>query len=178
MEWYNEPPHWEADGQTLRITSGPQTDFWRKTHSGLVRDHGHFYFQPVTGDFVAEVKVSGTYPDQYDQSGLMLRLDEQTWLKCGIEVFNAVQYATVVITRDFSDYSLEPLPHNPSTLWLRVVRQGITIEVYCALDGQSYRMIRQAYLTHAETLSVGLMAASPIGNGFTSTFEEFQIRAS
>ena len=40
VEWLNEPPAWEARGQTLIVTAGPQTDFWRTTHYGFVRDNG------------------------------------------------------------------------------------------------------------------------------------------
>jgi len=36
MEWLNEPPSWHAQGDTLTVTAGPKTDFWRKTHYGFI----------------------------------------------------------------------------------------------------------------------------------------------
>ena len=63
MEWYNEPPVWEIQGETITVTSGAKTDFWRQTHYGFIRDNGHFFYQPVQGDFIVEVKVSGEYRD-------------------------------------------------------------------------------------------------------------------
>ena len=176
MQWYNEPPAWSAQGNTATITAAPQTDFWRKTHDGGIRDNGHFYYRPVRGDFVAEVRFSGDYDALYDQAGLMVRLDAETWLKCGIEVFEGVQQASVVVTRDFSDWSVVALGQAPPALWLRVARHGHTFAVSYSLDGAAYTMLRQTYLTDAPDVQVGLMACAPTGRGFTARFEGFQVR--
>jgi regulation of enolase protein 1 (concanavalin A-like superfamily) len=37
MDWYNEPPTWNEQGNTITVTSAPKTDFWRKTHSGAIK---------------------------------------------------------------------------------------------------------------------------------------------
>jgi len=42
MQWYNEPPAWNEQNAIITVTSAPNTDFWRKTHSGAVNDSGHF----------------------------------------------------------------------------------------------------------------------------------------
>ncbi len=177
MEWLNPPLLWQADGDKLILTTNSSTDFWRKTHDGGIRDNGHFYFQPVAGDFTADVKLSGRYRNLYDQAGLMARLDEITWLKCGIEYVDGIQHVSAVVTRDFSDWSVVPLPHNPPTIWLRLARHGITWEVHYALDGERYHLLRQAYLTSADTVQVGLMGCSPKGQGFQAVFENFRIHA-
>ncbi len=177
MEWYNEPPSWKLLENTLEVTTGPKSDFWRKTHYGFIRDNGHFYFQPVQGDFVAEVKITGSYQTLYDQAGLMLRLDETTWLKCGIEFVEGVQQASAVVTNDFSDWSVLPLPQNPASCWLRVTRQAEAVEVHYSLDGTLYNLLRLAYLKPAPTIQVGPMCASPDGEGFSVVFEGFTVRA-
>jgi regulation of enolase protein 1 (concanavalin A-like superfamily) len=176
MDWYNEPAKWSAEDETITITADAKTDFWRKTHSGATNDNGHFYFQPVRGDFAADVRFTANYHALYDQAGLMVRLDEKTWMKCGIELFNGVPCASVVVTHDFSDWSVVPLAETPPVLWLRVTRHGSTIEVSYSLDGGAYTMLRQAYLTEAETVRVGVMVCAPTGEGFTATFEGFIIR--
>lgn len=176
MKWFNPPPQWQAVDSTISLTTGPRTDFWRKTHNGALRDNGHFYFQPVTGDFIADVHFSGQYRDLYDQAGLMARQDTTTWLKCGIEYVEGVQHASAVVTRDFSDWSVVPLPQNPPKVWFRLTRHGITLEVRYSLDGDRYDLLRQAYLTASDTLQVGLMGCSPEGEGFTVTFEDLRIK--
>jgi uncharacterized protein len=177
MDWLNEPPSWDGGSAKVTITAAGKTDFWRKTHDGGIRDNGHFYYRPVSGDFVAEVRISGVYRDLYDQAGLMVRLDEATWMKCGIEYLHGVQQASAVVTRDYSDWSVVPLPFNPPSMWFRVARHGETFEVSYSPDGRDYLLLRQAYLTDAETLQAGLMVAAPVGEGFGVTFEGFEVRS-
>lgn len=176
MFWLNEAPSWSHEGRTITITSGPRTDFWRITHDGGARDSGHFYYQPVTGDFLAEVAFSGAYAALYDQAGLMVRIDERNWMKTGIELFNGVQHVSVVVTRDFSDWSIVPLLPAPERLWLRVQRHGYTLEVSYALDGATYTTLRQAYFPPESTVQVGVMACAPTGEGFTATFDGFAVQ--
>src|SRR6476661_1422881 len=135
MEWFNEPPAWDDQGQTITVHTGPQSDFWRTTHYGFIRDSGHFYYRPVAGDFTAEVEVRGGYRDLYDQAGLMVRQDAHTWMKCGIEFVEGVQQASAVVTRKYSDWSVAPLAANPPAIRLRVVRRGAALEVSYSLDG-------------------------------------------
>jgi len=161
----------------LAVTAGAKTDFWRTTHYGFVRDNGHLRFQRWEGDFVAEVTVAGDYREQYDQAGLMVRLDERVWLKCGVEFVDGVQQASAVITRDHSDWSVAPLPGNPRSLRLRVERTGPDIEVRYAFDGRRFELLRLARLTGAPTLLLGPMCAAPEGAGFRATFEGFAIRS-
>lgn len=177
MKWLNEPPTWRERENVIEVTTGPKTDFWRKTHYGFIRDSGHFGYLPVEGDFVAQVKVNGGYRDLYDQAGLMVRADEANWLKCGIEFVEGIQQISAVVTRDVSDWSVIPLPDNPSSLWIRIVRSGSAVEVHYSQDGEKYVMFRMAYLTPANLLNVGVMCASPEGAGFPVTFERFTIQS-
>lgn len=177
MQWLNTPPQFTHEGDTITITAGPKTDFWRITHDGGTRDNGHFFYQPVTGDFVADVKFSADYNALYDHAGLMVRLDDRTWMKCGIEYVDGVQQASAVVTRDFSDWSIVALSTPPSALWLRVKRHAHTLEIHFSLDGTAFTMLRQAYFPPEPTVQVGVMVCAPVGEGFTATFEGFAVRA-
>ena len=178
MLWHNEPGNWTRHGDIVNVVTDTKTDFWRKTHYGFVRDNGHFYFQEVRGDFVADVKVTGAYAALYDQAGLMVRADETTWMKCGIEFVNGVQYASVVVTREYSDWSVIPLNPAPGSFWLRVSRQAGDVDVQYSLDGEHYTMLRIAHLTTVQELQVGIMCASPEGPGFSVTFESLRVGSS
>jgi len=147
------------------------------TLHNFIADNGHLFYQSISGDFTAEVKVTGHYATLYDQAGLMLREDEKTWIKCGIEYVEGTQYASAVITRSFSDWSVVPLAANPNSTWFRLVRTGSAVEVYYSLNGSDFTMIRQGYLTETPTLLVGMICASPKGDGFTTTFEDFKLHS-
>jgi hypothetical protein len=177
MKWQNEPPSWHADGPVIEVVSGRRTDFWRETHYGFVRDDGHFFHDRIEGDFVAQVKVSGRFLALYDQAGLMVRRDESHWLKCGVELVDGVQQRSAVVTRHYSDWSVVPMPHNPASIWIRVTRRGAAVEVQCSEDGERYTLLRLAYLTPEPVVDVGIMCASPDGEGFSATFEGLEIRA-
>ena len=175
MEWLNEPSEWTYDKNSLRVTSSPHTDFWRLTHCGEIHDNGHFYYRRVSGGFSAEVRLNGDYHDLYDQSGLMLRLDETCWMKCGIEYVEDQWNVSAVVTREWSDWSMIALPGR-DPVSLRVKREGSACEAYYSTDGENFTIYRQAFLTDAAELDVGLMIASPTGRGFTGLFEDFIIK--
>jgi regulation of enolase protein 1 (concanavalin A-like superfamily) len=176
MEWLNEPPHWQADAATLRVTTGPDSDFWRVTHYDFIRDSGHFYFTTMSGAAAAEVRIQAAYRDLYDQAGLMIRIDEHNWIKCGIELVDGVQQMSAVVTRDFSDWSVRPLPEPPAVLWLRLTRRGDTVEVHYRLDDGPATMLRLAYFPPGVPAQIGVMCASPQGAGFSVTFRDLTIR--
>lgn len=175
MKWYNEPATWQTRGKKLIVQTEGQTDFWRITLHDFVRDNAHFYYQEIEGDFSATVCIKGKYTSRYDHAGLMVRESERVWIKCGVEYLDDMQYASAVITRNFSDWSLVSLPDNPSAIWIRVKRIGSALEVSYSQNGEDYTLIRQGYLSEATNLKVGLMCASPEGDGFQVEFDNFAI---
>lgn len=176
MEWLNEPAEWHGDEHDLIVTADAKTDFWRKTHYGFIRDSGHCFGQRVDGDLIADVTVSGDYRAQYDQAGLMVRVDQTIWLKCGIELVDGTQRASVVVTRDFSDWSILTLPTSPMAFRVRVQRQGDTLEIHAAVDDGPESLLRLAYLPMGDSVLVGPMCAAPEGDGFTVRFTGLTVR--
>ncbi|MEY2614472.1 MAG: uncharacterized protein QOH78_245 [Verrucomicrobiota bacterium] len=177
MPWLNEPQNWKQEGGQLSVFADAHTDFWRKTHYGFVRDNGHFYYEKVSGNFEIETEFRGKYESLYDQAGLMVRLDETTWMKTGIEFVNGIHHVSAVVTRDYSDWSVVPLHAYHGSLRLRLKREGgaITIEYFASDDG--WVMFRTAYLSTADELEVGRMVAAPDGGGFEAVFSEFGVKS-
>jgi uncharacterized protein len=172
-KWLNEPRKWSKSGAAFSITANPKTDFWRKTFYGYITDNGHMLYRPVTGDFVSTVRVSGDYASLYDQAGLMVRQDENTWMKCGVEFVGERQTVSTVFTRDYSDWSTIALPDTPKSLWIRVARKGGALTISYSRDGKTFEEVRQGWLTEARTVNVGLMCAAPEGPGFEARFEDW-----
>lgn len=176
LKWRNPPTHFVHEGNNLIVQVPGKTDYWRKTFYGFVRDSGPYYYQKVTGDFTATVKITGRYTSLFDQAGIMVRESANIWMKCGIEYTEGIQHASTVITRDFSDWSITPIPSNPESIWLKVTRTSETIETFYSFDGQLYTPMRLGYLSTFMTLEVGMVVAAPIGDGFEVVFEDFEIQ--
>jgi len=175
MNWFNEPASAKPSGEQLTVVTRPKTDFWRKTFYGYTTNNGHFLYLHVSGDFVLQAKVAGHYKDLYDQAGLMARIDDTNWLKCGIELVDGIGHASVVVTRDYSDWSTVQGITTKSPVWWRLVRKGVSLEALYSLDGNAYTSIRLGYLPLQNSVDVGLMCASPEGQGFAATFEDFRL---
>jgi uncharacterized protein len=173
MSWFNQPVSCFRNGEQLTFRTAPGTDFCRKTHYGFIRDNGHFLPHQVQGNFLAEATFDGAYSELYDQAGLMVRENEQIWMKAGIEFVSGVWNASVVVTRDYSDWNILPLQRSPEQFCLRIERDAGTLSVFYSESGQDFRLLRIAFLTETKNLQVGPMAASPEGSGFDVTFRRF-----
>lgn len=177
MEWYNEPEQWNIMGSdVLSMYVTPKTDFWRATHYGFTVDDGPFYYCTVGGEFEMHVKISGQYKSRYDQMGLMIRRDEKTWIKTGVEYVNEKINLSAVVTHEKSDWSVVELKEFPPSVWLKVIRSLDAVEIKYSLDNQAYTMMRLAHFPDNCPVKVGLTAASPDGDGFEALFEGFEIK--
>ena len=108
MNWFNEPESWRIDSDKLIMEVTPQSDYWRNTRHGFMVDDAPFYYAEQGGEFEVVVKITGEYKFRFDQMGLMLRVDEQHWLKTGIEYVNGVMNFSAVITNENSNWNIIP----------------------------------------------------------------------
>src|SRR5262245_5263581 len=175
-QWLNEPAAWKGDERSLELSTGEATDFWRHTFYGFVRDNGHAFLRPVSGDFTASATVLGEYRHLYDQAGLMLRIDEKNWVKTGIEFTDRMMHFSVVVTRDVSDWSVIPLPHvrPDDEVAIRLTRHDDAIRVQYSIAGASWQMARLAPFSQAGA-GVGIMACSPERAGFHARFRDITV---
>jgi len=176
MNWLNEPDDWSVQGDEIRMFVTPKTDFWRKTHYGFTVDDGPFYYKMLGGEFEAVVEIQGDYQSRYDQMGLMVRKDETTWIKTGVEYVEEKINLSAVVTIGQSDWSILDPPTATDTVWIKAVRRVDSVEISFSTDGEHYQMMRLAYFPSECPVMVGLVAASPDGHGFDARFRHFQVR--
>ena len=176
MNWLNEPSSWKVKDGNLKMNVTPESDFWRKTHYGFTVDDGPFYYTTRGGEFEVSVKISGSYKTRFDQMGLMLRIDEEHWIKTGIEYVDGVYNFSTVVTDVYSNWSVIELNGKPESIWIKAVRRIDAVEIFYSLDGVKYKMSNVAYLSDKKPVMVGMMAASPDGDGFDALFEDFSVK--
>ncbi|MDT0345107.1 DUF1349 domain-containing protein [Streptomyces litchfieldiae] len=177
MSWLNEPPKWAVEDGTevLTAVTGSETDFWRETFYGFIRDDGHFFSREVVGDFTAQVTLGGAYETLYDQSGLMVRADERTWLKAGVEYTDGVAHLSAVLTRGHSDWSVIQLPDFSGEVTVRVTRHGDALRVQYQRGDGGWQLLRLGYLPMPDACQVGVMCCSPQRAGFAARFSGFGV---
>jgi regulation of enolase protein 1 (concanavalin A-like superfamily) len=176
LRWFNPPPACSIEPGRIEIVTGDRTDFWRNTFYGFCRDNGHFLYRPVVGDFSAEVHVSGEFGELYDQAGLMARISETHWLKCGIELSDGIHALSVVVTNQNSDWSLVEMPITDAGVRLRLTRHGEAMRMqYYDTTRDLWKMLRLAYLPPQPSIDIGVMACSPQRSGFRALLQGFQV---
>ncbi len=177
MQWFNEPLSWEIKNPKTFVMQVPaKTDYWRITHYGFTVDDAPFYYATYGGEFEVKVKITGVYKTTFDQMGLMLRIDHKNWIKTGVEFVDGKQNVSTVVTHNTSDWSVIELDKAPKSLWIKTVRRLDAVEVFFSYDDKEYKMIRTCYLEDNCPVQVGLMGASPDGDGFEAVFEDFEVK--
>ncbi|WP_207421797.1 DUF1349 domain-containing protein [Desertivirga brevis] len=176
MHWFNEPERWEIKNNSLIMQVTPKSDYWRISHYGFTVDDAPFYYGNYGGEFEAKVKLTGAYKARFDQMGLMVRIDHKHYIKTGVEFVDGKFNISTVVTHDKSDWSVTPLDRVPPFIWIKVVRRLDAVEIFYSFDDKNYVMTRNAPLQDNTPVMVGLMAASPDGNGFEAKFENFSVK--
>ena len=175
MQWLNEPASWQRTGDVLRVSVDPGTDFWRTTGYGYVHDNGHIYGELLPGDLDVSVRVRGAFANQYDQAGIMLRADEHTWLKTGLEFFEGRPRLSTVLTMGCSSWMVADLPPGTDEVTLRVSRRGDAVEVrYAAGEGVA-ELAALVFMPPGREMLAGIVCAAPEGGGFSVAFHDLRI---
>lgn len=173
--WNNRPNDikWSAEG--LQIETGNRTDFWQNTWYGFQRDDGHFLGIKAPADFSATLTFKGVYEELYDQAGIMIRVDENNWIKAGIEFSDGVTNLSAVVTKKgHSDWSMIPAPRLSGEQKIRLTRIKGVVFVHYLTPEIIWQNIRLCMFGEASA-KVGPMACSPERSGFKATFSHFDI---
>lgn len=176
MQWFNEPENRNITENVLTVDVTPQTDYWRISHYGFTVDDAPFLYTVRGGEFEVKVKISGDYRTRFDQSGLMLRIDHENYIKTGIEFVDGKYNLSTVVTHHTSDWSIIPLDKPVPFVWIKAVRRLDAVEIFYSFDDKEYTMMRNAWLQNNHPVKVGVMGACPDGDGFTARFEDFTIK--
>ena len=176
MQWFNEPSQWEIKDKKLTLFATPQSDYWRIAHYGFTVDDAPFLYTTYGGEFEAKVKITGDYKVRYDQAGMMIRIDHENYIKTGSEYGAGKYNLSAVVTHHTSDWSVITLDRPVPFVWIKAVRRLDAVEIYYSFDDKDYTLMRIAWMQDNTPVQVGLMAASPDGQGFQASFEHFQVK--
>ncbi|WUL62420.1 DUF1349 domain-containing protein [Streptomyces sp. NBC_00344] len=175
-DWLNPPRTAAADGSDLVVTTRDRTDFWRTTGYGFVHDDGHALLTELSAGSAVEVTFVAEFGTLYDQAGVMVRVDPETWIKAGVELTDSAPHLGAVVTHGRSDWSMAPVPEWAGRqVTVRASRAGNAVTIRARCEDSPWRMVRLAPLDPAAAASAGPFCCSPLREGLEVRFSRFTV---
>ena len=171
-----------SENSKLVMFCAKGSDLWQRTSYGFRRDSAHaFLAADLLQDRAIEVGFSiFSFKDQFDQAGILVRENEDNWIKAGVELADGVLHLSVVATRaGFSDWSTSALPSawdSESKIIVQVSRKGDALIVKTILaetkeeDEGEWRLMRVCPMPVESRLHAGPYSCAPSRDGL---FVEF-----
>jgi regulation of enolase protein 1 (concanavalin A-like superfamily) len=144
--------------------------------------------RPITGDFLAEVKVGGalrpggqcTRPGglPFQGAGLVLWYDPSNYLRLErAAIFREGRIVPYVTFEERRDRQLEAgaleVPEGPT--WLRLERRGDRILASASSDGRSWRGLPLRKVDYPARVKIGVDAINSCNKPFTAALEDFRV---
>ena len=172
--WFNSPEAVKHEGTDLLVTAKNGSDLWRTTSYGFVHEDGHGLLVPLPAGTAVEVTFLADFSEQFDQAGVLILVDEQNWIKTGIEFCDGAPQLGAVVTRGVSDWSTAPVPDWFGHLvTMRVSRSGDAITVRARRGDGPWQLVRLAPLAPDAEASAGPLCCAPTRDGLVIRFTRF-----
>ena len=172
LHWLAQPASWHADGSTLSIEAGGQTDWFVDPFDGRVDNTAPILFFVPGPDYVLNGKVNVSFRSKWDAGALMVWADDHHWAKLSFELSPEKQPTMVtVVTRGLSD-DCNSIPLSGNDVYLQIARTGNTYVFYSSTNGRDWKILRTFSLDSDLQQMVGFEAQSPAGSGANVTFSE------
>jgi regulation of enolase protein 1 (concanavalin A-like superfamily) len=173
--WLNEPAAWSLEESGLHVLTDAATDFWRETHYGFTRHNGHVFGLASEGGFTASLRIRAEYKSLYDQAGIMILIDEERWVKAGIELSDGAAQLSSVLTLGQSDWATGLFQGDAADFWLRATVDRGVLRLQASTDGVRWPLLRLCPFPAASRYIVGPMCCTPERGGLAVLFSEFSV---
>ena len=169
--WTTPPVAVSERSGGLEVTCAEGSDAWRVTSYGFVHDTEHALLGSFPDDTAVEVSFEVELSEQFDQAGLFVRGGDRRWIKAGIEFADGVPQLGAVVTDDYSDWSVAPVPDwNHHRASIRASRTGDALTVRARRDDGPWQLVRLAHLNPGEILEAGPFCCAPTRAGLKVRF--------
>ncbi|CAL5986486.1 Conserved_hypothetical protein [Hexamita inflata] len=173
----NEPKKFTVTNDSVTITTEPKTDYFNKTHYNFEVTNGPAYVTTATKNFTYTVRAQFKYQAQYDQAQIFMFIDENNWVKAGLEgSIDFKQIGAVVTQSGYSDWSSFDFDPKCEQVILRLHRKGDDFKIEFKTDNMDWTQLRIFHMTNVqETVKIGVMACSPSQSSFDAKFDQFKL---
>ena len=180
MKWIREPKQYEVTEDKVEIITEPHTDLWQRTYYHFRNDNAPV-LQLETGEqfFSFVVKTDFDTKVRYDQSGIVMYLDSDNWLKASMEFENdqIQRLGSVVTNNGYSDWSSVDVDASVKSIWFRFSRREDDFCIENSVDGVNFKQMRICHMFHAkEKINFGIYACSAEDSSFKATFTDSMLK--
>ena len=171
--WSNPPAESHIEGTDLLVTAAEGSDAWRHTSYGFVHDSEHALLAPFAAGTAVEVTFTAALSAQFDQAGLFIRVDDENWIKAGVEFADGQPQVGAVVTRGSSDWSVAPVPEwLDQRVTIRASWADDAITLRARHDDEPWRLVRVVPFA-VPTALAGPMICAPTRAGLTVRFHSW-----
>lgn len=179
LKWIRQPEKFSINKDKIEIITEPYTDLWQRTYYHFRNDSAPV-LQINTDElyFSFEVKVDFESKHRFDQSGIVMYLDSENWIKASIEYENEVfqHLGSVVTNNGYSDWATVEIDASVKSIWYRFSRREDDYCIECSYDGVTFKQMRICHMFKGgENIRFGIYACSPENSSFKATFTNMNI---
>ena len=179
MEWIRPPKKYTVTADAVEIVTEPFTDLWQRTYYHFRNDNAPA-LQLRTDEryFSFVVKTEFDTKVRYDQSGIILYLDSDNWLKASVEYENdrIQRLGSVATNHGYSDWASTDIDASVKSMWFRLSRREDVFCIENSIDGVTFRQMRICHMFRAGgEIAFGVYACSPENSSFKARFAEQEL---
>lgn len=179
MKWIRQPKQFSVSEEKVTITTESFTDLWQRTYYHFRNDNAPV-LQTQTDEkyFSFVVKTTFDTKVRYDQSGIIMYLDSENWIKASVEYENdKIQRLGCVVTNNgYSDWSSVDIDASIKSMWFRLSRRDDDFCVENSVDGVNFNQMRICHMFNVkDEVPFGIYACSAEDSSFEAVFTDMEI---
>ncbi|MBE5793137.1 MAG: DUF1349 domain-containing protein [Clostridiales bacterium] len=179
MKWIRAPKQYSITEDRVEIITQPHTDLWQRTYYHFRNDNAPALQQETEEEYFSfSFKTEFDSKVRFDQSGVVMYLNSDNWLKASIEYENdrIQRLGSVVTNNGYSDWASIDVDAGIKSMWFRLSRRGQDFCIENSEDGEHYNQMRICHMFNAEkTVRFGIYACSPEESSFKAVFSHLEL---
>ena len=179
MKWTRTPKRYNVTEDKVVVITEPFTDLWQRTYYHFRNDNAPV-LQMETNEkyFSFVVKTEFDTKVRYDQSGIVMYLDSENWLKAAMEYENDTiqRLGSVVTNNGYSDWASVDVDASVKSIWFRFSRRDNDFCIENSSDGVNFKQMRICHMFNVkDTIKFGIFACSAEDSSFKASFTDMEI---
>ena len=179
MDWIRKPKECIVTGDLVEIVTEPFTDLWQRTYYHFRNDNAPILQLKTDRQYFSfVVKTAFDTKVRYDQSGIIMYLDENNWLKASMEYENSriQRLGSVVTNNGYSDWASTDVDADIKSVWFRFSRREDDFCIESSFDGETFKQMRICHMFNVkEEIRFGIYACSAEDSSFRARFTNMEL---